>query len=292
MKTINKLLTASLVSMMFAGAASADSIYLNLGQEYSGSGQTVTGWFDELDFSYESNTVVTDEDTSFDGLNPDSFLSVGDTTVTNVGMALGQTYDNYLNTRVNNLDGITAVDDFNGFFSGLANWGITFGITDLQGVVTGVGPGGVALAYQSATIEMFMYDFSDTAGDISSALTHIFDLDISFGGDTGNATVLKGKIANVQNTSFNGIAAKDIFNIASGSGELTFGAASELAGGLRFLVSNDTEQAGPLALNGQGQLLIAGEHDGSIEFSVPEPTSLAILGLGLLGFAGSRRRKA
>jgi len=33
-------------------------------------------------------------------------------------------------------------------------------------------------------------------------------------------------------------------------------------------------------------------HDGHISFDVPEPTSIAILGLGLLGFAGARRRKA
>jgi hypothetical protein len=33
-------------------------------------------------------------------------------------------------------------------------------------------------------------------------------------------------------------------------------------------------------------------HDGNMTFDVPEPASVAILGLGLLGFAGARRRKA
>ncbi|WP_426357919.1 flocculation-associated PEP-CTERM protein PepA [Pseudocolwellia sp. HL-MZ19] len=33
-------------------------------------------------------------------------------------------------------------------------------------------------------------------------------------------------------------------------------------------------------------------HDGHMTFDVPEPASVAILGLGLLGFAGARRRKA
>jgi len=33
-------------------------------------------------------------------------------------------------------------------------------------------------------------------------------------------------------------------------------------------------------------------HDGNMKLSVPEPASIAILGLGLLGFAGARRRKA
>lgn len=33
-------------------------------------------------------------------------------------------------------------------------------------------------------------------------------------------------------------------------------------------------------------------HDGNMTLNVPEPASVAILGLGLLGFAGARRRKA
>jgi len=33
------------------------------------------------------------------------------------------------------------------------------------------------------------------------------------------------------------------------------------------------------------------EHDGNMKFNVPEPATVAILGLGLLGFAGMRRRK-
>ncbi|WP_076417757.1 flocculation-associated PEP-CTERM protein PepA [Colwellia sp. UCD-KL20] len=34
------------------------------------------------------------------------------------------------------------------------------------------------------------------------------------------------------------------------------------------------------------------QHDGNMTFNVPEPASVAILGLGLLGFAGARRSKA
>jgi len=37
---------------------------------------------------------------------------------------------------------------------------------------------------------------------------------------------------------------------------------------------------------------VSAEHNASLTFDVPEPTSLAILGLGLLGLAGTRRRKA
>jgi len=292
MKTINKILTASVISMMFAGAASADSIYLNLGTDYDTNGSATTTWFDELDMDYLSNTVVTDADTSFDG-NPANYLSVGDTTVTNVGMSIGQTAADYHSTHVTALGGINPFNGDDNTF--LNNWGITFGITDLQGVITAIDGNVISLAYQAATIEVFMYDYSvnviDGTTDISSGLTHVFDLNMTVGGDTGNSTVLTGNVTNFFD-SFNGVAASDIFNIAYGNDEITFGAASLLDGGLRFLVSNDTEDAAAPTFNQEGKLVLAGQHDGSIDFAVPEPTSLAILGLGLLGFAGTRRRKA
>jgi len=294
MKVLNKILTASVISLMFAGAASADSIYLNLGDDYNNNNSDTTAWFDELDIDYMSNTVVTDADASFDFADPATYLSVGDTTVTNVGMSIGTTLNDFDGTHVTNLGGMSSIGyDDNDF--GVNNWGITFGITDLQGVITEIDGDVLSLAYQAATIEVFMYDYSvplvDGNTDISAGLTHVFDLNMTFGGDTGNSTVLKGNVTDFYD-SFNGVAASDIFNIAYGNGELTFGAASILDGGLRFLVSNDTEGAADPTFNQEGKLILAGQHDGSIDFSVPEPTSLAILGLGLLGFAGTRRRKA
>ncbi len=53
-----------------------------------------------------------------------------------------------------------------------------------------------------------------------------------------------------------------------------------------FLVANS------LSSDGADTQKFQIKHDGNMTISVPEPTSLAILGLGLLGFAGVRRRKA
>lgn len=292
---MNILLKATLASMFFVGTASADPIFLDVGADYNASASTTTTWFDSLGFIYNSETAVTDADGSFDFVDPATYISVGDTTSTNIGMDLGTTLGDLLGSRANSLNGLEPGflgGDDNGFIDGQTNWAITFGISNLQGTVTSVGPGGIGFAYQSATLEMFFYDFSslplgaNLSTDISAGLVHLFDLNITNGGDTGNSTVLTGNI-----TNFYG-AGGDMFNIKYAASSLAFDVASLLDGGLNFLISNDTQATGTPSFNQQGQLLITGEHEGSVEFNVPEPTSLAILGLGLLGFAGSRRRKS
>jgi len=291
MKTINKFFAASLVSMMVTGTASADAVFIDVGTNHNASTSTATTWFDSLGFIYNSETTVTDTDNSFQG-NPANYISVGDATSTDVGLSIGTTLGDLLGSRANSLNGIATSllgGDDNGFADGQTNWAITFGITDLQGTVTSVVGDTIGLSYQTATLNMYLYDFANlpvgygATTDIQSGLVHLFDLEITTGGDTGNSTVLTGHGDN--------FSSGDVFNIAYGNSSIGFEAASLLSAGLRFLVSNDTQGTGTPALTQEG-LLITGEHEGSIEFSVPEPTSLAILGLGLLGFAGSRRRKA
>jgi len=290
MKAINRFFAASLMSMMVVGTASADSIFIDTATDYNASGSTATTWFDSLGFIYNSETTVTDTDNSFQG-DPADYISVGDATSTDVGLSIGTTLGDLLGSRANSLNGLAASflgGDDNGFVDGQTNWAITFGITDLLGTVTSIDGGTIGLNYQTATLNMYLYDFNNLPGgatlatDISAGLVHLLDLEITTGGDTGNSTVLTGHGDNFTNG--------DIFNIAYQNSSITFEAASLLGSGLQFLISNDTQGTGTSFTN-EG-LLLTGSHEGSIEFSVPEPTSLAILGLGLLGFAGTRRRKA
>jgi len=282
---MKKLLTAAVVALSFAGTVSADPIFIDNGVDVNGSGSTQTSWFDSLQFTYASQSLLTDVD-------GDGVVSIDDTIVSNSGMALGQTAGNVLATHATNLLGLGFGDD-NGFWNGGAptagQWGITFGFTDISGVLTNTG-----FQYNAGTINLYAFDAAAVAAaaaatgastDVSASITHLFDLNVATGGDTGNSTVFSGDIID--------FFGPDTFNIAYGNGSETFSAAALLPGGLQFLVSNDTQGlVGSEFAEEETTLEVSGQHEGSVTFNVPEPTSIAILGLGLLGFAGARRRKS
>ncbi|PCH96618.1 MAG: hypothetical protein COB83_05350 [Gammaproteobacteria bacterium] len=143
------------------------------------------------------------------------------------------------------------------------------------------------MTYTSGTISMYYYDATMTA---VSDFVRLFDLNVNGGGDTGTSTVLSGVLSNFGGAGLvNGVDAGDVFNTALGS----FQDYTEEAPGnnVYFAASQDTQPLTGLNFV-NGVATIGGLHNGSINFQVPEPTSIAILGLGLLGFAGARRRKS
>lgn len=291
---MKKLLTASMVALSFAGTVSADPIFIDTGVDFSAGtttgamgSTTTTGWFDSLGFAYSSESTLTDAD-------GDGTLTVGDTIVSNAGMSIGTTVDDILNTNADSLQ-LLGFDDKNGFWDAngtptAGQWGITFGFDKMVGVLTNTG-----FQYTSGTINLFAFDakaivdahsIGGLSADISSALMPLFNLNIASGGDTGNSTVFTGNVIN-----FNPAATTN-FNIGYGTASKTFKQASILPGGLQFTTSNDTQGFFPTSFNGNSSLVVSGQHDGSVTFNVPEPASIAILGLSLLGFAGARRRKS
>lgn len=298
-KSLLGLALASLVS----GSAIASPVYINNGFDFGGNantaaGATTTGWFDEMTYTYFSSSVITDEDGS------DS-LSVGDT-IFSTGGVLGAGFPGFPSgLTVNNVTGFNPgeVGAIGPSENGYGSWGLTLGFDDIQGTWNGAG-----FDYSAGSLSVYYYEGAPTSiGD----LTRLFDLEISAGGDTGTATAFIGNIGNVNTTdTINGVVAGDVFNIALGPdavSQYVFGApapsstqtftevADEAASGdvvFTFFASQDTVPLSGLTFV-NGQAVTAGSHDGSISFNIPEPSTIAVMGLGLLGLAGaSRKRKA
>jgi len=280
---MKKLITAAIVALSFAGTAAADPIYIDVGVDFGGNantaaGSTTTGWLNQLSILYTSASEITDND-------GDGFLSVGDTILSTGGIlnsnfaGLGDLTSNLVNSFEPAAIGAfgPSDNDFN------TDWGLTFGFDDLAGYWTGTG-----MAYTSGTISMYYYNIN-TMTSVSD-FVRLFDLNVNGGGDTGTSTVLSGLLSNFGDAgSVNGVDAGDVFNTALGSfQDYTEEAPSNT---VYFNASQDTQPlTGLNFVNGVAS--IGGTHNGSINFQVPEPTSIAILGLGLLGFAGARRRKS
>jgi hypothetical protein len=284
MKKLISTLIALSIAGSVAGSASADQFYIDIGQDQGGNankanGATTTGLLDQLGFVYNSTSVITDVDAN-------NSLTIGDTILSAGGINnTGFTYPVGLNNNL--VDGFQPAQGFTG--SGPSNngfgtaWGLTFGFPDLAGTWNGTG-----FDYSSGTISMYYYDTAITG---LADLVRLFDLQVTSGGDTGTATILNGQLVNFNAlSSVNGVDAADVFNFALGSfGDLSGPPNNQT---VSFNASQDTQSTGNLAFT-NGRASLSGGHDGSLSFAqVPEPASIAILGLGLLGFAGAKRRKA
>ncbi|TWX65422.1 PEP-CTERM sorting domain-containing protein [Colwellia sp. C1TZA3] len=289
MKKLISTLIALSIAGSFAGSAAADQFYIDIGSDQGGNantanGATTTGWLDQISFLYDSTSVITDG-----GVGGANVLSVGDTIMSAGGVSNANFVDP-TGISSNLISGFEPAETTfggpsnNGFGSGSQlQWGLTFGFPDLAGTWNGSG-----FDYTSGTISMYYYD--NTTANLAS-FVRLFDLQVTSGGDTGNSTVLNGQLVNFNTISLvNGIDATDVFNFALGSfGDLSGPPNNQK---VSFNASQDTQAIGNLQF-ANGQATLNGSHNGSINFAqVPEPASIAILGLGLLGFAGAKRRKA
>jgi len=274
---MKKLLLAGLVSLAFAGTATADEIYIDNGFDYGGNnadtaaGDTTTGWKNSLKLVYESNSTVTDVD-------DDGLISAGDTILSQGGLngfaLLGDNAVTALTTSEFLGSGPSDNDYGN-------SWALSFRFVDFVGVFDGTD-----FSYTSGTIDWLLFD---TENDFNTEV-HLFTTTVtghSYG--VGNQ-IFTGTVGSFGAGTVNGVDVGDIFNIAMGGGSTGF---EEYADTIRFRIdqNTDTDTADFSYSENDKEFTISGSlHDGSLEFSIPEPTSVAILGLGLLGFAASRRR--
>lgn len=290
--TIKFALKAGCAALAFAGMASANAglYYLDIGTDYdlgAGTSQvtsTSTSLKSELQFKYQSNTTIWDTDNS-------GTISAGDMLSTKGGLAVsGATLGNNLVTSLLPKQ-VLQSDSDNGYGT---NYFLSFSVTNLLGQVTGISAAGVPLfAYGAGLLEMFI-----TFDGIN--FDNFMDINLTGGGATGVNTILNGTV-DFTNTSGN---YRNLFNYGSPTcGGLTgfYDIWSTCgAGGLDkldidFASTQDANVAvGKFAYDPSTKTFTATtNHNGSASFDIPEPGSLALLGLALagLGMTQQRRRK-
>ena len=281
------LLAAALVAV--GGSASAAPFYMDIGTNFDGQiapagdkvCDTCTSIKDELLFVYDSTTVIVDNDAS-------ATINAGDTVITDGGLAVGGLSTNQITGFTPNEVG--GNDSNNNYGSAFVNdWIMTFSVTGLTGVVTGVNAGVPLFTYGPGLIEMFV-SFDD-----GGSYNNFMDIAVTGGGATGVSTVLFGTadFTNVD-AGFNDLfhsATHDclgddsFFGIWSTCGE---GAGELLT--IDFFSSFDTNiLISDFTFDGQN-FTVSSNHDGSATFAIPEPSTLALLGGSMLLLGGMARR--
>jgi len=312
------LVTASMV--LVGGAANAsDLFYINTGNDYVADSYlvspvlgdaaasindsrvclTCTGEKTALGIQYESQTtitsvgdVVTTGGVVYTGTNGvTTGISVFDEATQSDPTAGG-------NYSENQFDPLIPDDDNNGFDATLNGWGLSFSFSNLVGTVTGVDDAGLPLInYTSGTINLLYTE------DNGTSYTNFMDLNVTSGVPGTNNLHLTGDV-NFDDIDDDAGALKNLFHSADmlcGGDSSFFSIAtncSESSGSfmeLSFTIDQNTETTNPpfveVDYDGNGGTRLTGAHGGQLFYSVPEPASLALMGLGLLGFSAVSRKK-
>jgi hypothetical protein len=289
----------------FGGYAMAGPFYIDNNTDWDGLDETTsdalcancTTMLDEITYIYESTSTVIEQGTV------DGVIEVGDLILTNGGLNYGPNgYASNAVTNFNPVEGGFGTTGNNNDFNN--QWVMSFDFSGLMGQIAGIeygngtdqdptflqlqyGPGGV--------IDLYYQDITDPGNWIN-----FMDVLVTGGTTTGTGTAIIGTV------DFTDVDAAPawMYNLfhsgqATCNGSDSFydiwsncdGTLSDLLT-ISFYAHFDTD---PTEIDftylGDGEHVLQGLHDGSAEFNIPEPATLALVGTSMLLLGGARRRK-
>jgi hypothetical protein len=156
-----------------------------------------------------------------------------------------------------------------------------------------VSGGNIDLKYTGGIFEIYLVTYVKNAPDYDINAVNIFDINITGSDNSNNNNFLvfgdigfSGNEPAIYQNMFHD-------NVVSCGGSSSFFALVNCTPKMKVAARFDQNLDNPVVdFSDPNFAKIGGDHNGSLSFNVPEPTTLMLLGSALLGLSATRRKKA